>query len=377
MGSRRLSGNLAVALLSFLFCLGALELALRLTAASRQVYPGILFHTDEANIKLWCYDEHFIGVADYDLRAEHPFTRLSYLGNVDNDPAYTDVESIQVPKAVEVALNGEGFRERAFDQLEKRVAATAVTLVIGDSFGFGQGVRLEDRFTEILQRRLNGTDTGRQAREAREHTLINVCVPGNNVERISKGLARFLPRFSPERVIYAYTLNDPKRSIRVHEMEQSIYDFMHLRENQLNEILPFGATSVDSRLLRWVATRVARQRLAEATVDWYHQLYAPNAGWRMTQKKLREMHEVCRDAGAPMTLVVFPLFHGLADYPFAAIHEEIASFARDSGISHVDLLPAFAGGDERTYWVHPKDFHPNHLGHRVAAERLLTAIDWD
>ncbi len=374
----RLGGNVAVALVSLLVCLGALELALRLTADSRQVYPGILFHTDVENTKLWCYDEHFNGVADWDLRGEYPFSQLSYLGNVDKDPAHTDVAATAVPNAIEVALNGERYRERPFDELEARAAAAAVTLVIGDSFGFGQGVRVEDRFTEILERQLNGGPGGRQPRGAgTEHLLVNVCLPGQNIERISTALSRYLPRFAPQRVIYAYTLNDPKRSTRVHKMEQSIYDFMHLRENQLNEILPFGASRLDSQLLRWVAVRVARRHLAAATVDWYHQLYAPNPGWRKTKKKLIEMGQVCREAGAPMTLVVFPLFHSLADYPFAAIHQEIASFARDNGIGHVDLLPAFAGGDERTFWVHPKDFHPNHLGHQVAAERLLTAIDWD
>ena len=159
-------------------------------------------------------------------------------------------------------------------------------------------------------------------------------------------------------------------------MAQSIFDFMHLRENQMKPILPLGADQVDSHVLRYFAMRMARKRLSESTIEWYRELFAESTGWDLTKRKLVDMHRFCRERGAPMTLVVFPLFHDLKDYPFAEIHRKIGNFARESGIDYVDLLPAFEGVDESDYWVHPKDFHPNHLAHRKVADVLMTAIDW-
>ena len=63
---------------------------------------------------------------------------------------------------------------------------------------------------------------------------------------------------------------------------------------------------------------------------------------------------------------VFPILHQLGDDPLrAAQWISVCRFARD-----------FAGEDERAYWVHPTDFHPNGRAHRLAAEYLLKTLAW-
>ena len=71
-----------------------------------------------------------------------------------------------------------------------------------------------------------------------------------------------------------------------------------------------------------------------------------------------------------------PAFLQLADYPLKDIHDRLGAFAVEEGIQWIDLQPLFAGKNERDYWVHPCDFHPNTYAHREAANFLYDAVDW-
>ena len=60
----------------------------------------------------------------------------------------------------------------------------------------------------------------------------------------------------------------------------------------------------------------------------------------------------------------------------ARVHETLARSARQDGIEMVDLLEAFQGQSAEAFWVHPRDFHPNHEAHARAADFLLRRIAW-
>jgi hypothetical protein len=70
-----------------------------------------------------------------------------------------------------------------------------------------------------------------------------------------------------------------------------------------------------------------------------------------------------------------PAFLQLADYPLKDIHDRLGAFAVEEGIQWIDLQPLFAGKNERDYWVHPCDFHPNPYAHCEAANFLYDAVD--
>ena len=67
----------------------------------------------------------------------------------------------------------------------------------------------------------------------------------------------------------------------------------------------------------------------------------------------------CEARDIKFTMAVFPLFYQLADDPLKDIHDRLAAFAAEESIQWIDLLSLFAGKDERYYWVHSHDFHPN------------------
>jgi len=86
------------------------------------------------------------------------------------------------------------------------------------------------------------------------------------------------------------------------------------------------------------------------------------------------MEAFCAERDIEFALAVFPILHQLGDDPLRAAHRKLA--LSTDGSQFVDLLEVFAGEDERAYWVHPMDFHPNGRAHRLAAEHLLKTLAW-
>ncbi len=68
--------------------------------------------------------------------------------------------------------------------------------------------------------------------------------------------------------------------------------------------------------------------------------------------------------------MLFPLLHEFHDYPFQEIHDKIHGFCQENDILLLDLLPAFRPHTAESLWVHPTDYHPNEIGHRIAAEEV-------
>lgn len=362
-----LLGSTALALL-------AVEAFFQLRGRSEPPYPAVYYATKDPRVKLWCYDDHFRGVADYDLRRDHPFENLKYLGNIDSDPALADLPPRSVPHAIEVRKNEHRFRERSFSALQRDYPGAPVALVIGDSFGFGQGVRVQDRFSDLLESRINGA---RADSAGSRHLLVNLCAPGVNIRSISRVLSKYLEHFGTvRRVIYSYTLNDPLRTPQVQAMETAINDFMHFRQYRFSHAFGPALSTWPSATLRFFAERTAMRQVSRDTIAWYRLLYGDNAGWEQTKGVLADMRSACAARGAEMVLLVFPVFYRLDDYPLREVHLRLEQEARHLDVRFIDLLEIFAGKDASDYWVHPKDFHPNTRAHREAAEYLSAALPW-
>lgn len=337
---------------------------------SAQAYPLVIYETEQPGLQLWCYDEQFQGVADWDLREEHPFSELIYLHNMDFDSTLVDLDPLAVPMAIEVRLNSDGFRGRPLPAVKAKASRAELTLVVGDSFCFGQGVRLEDRLSNRIETRLNA--------EGNRHLLANLCKNGADLIRIFLTTKKSVEYFGEvKRVFYVYTINDAIQDSTTSAMNKAIDDFMHYRASFLRQAYGPLLDGLSSQILRFFATQKFRDRISHDTLAWYRRIYSDeNQGWGYTQKILHDMAVFCRDRGLEFTVAIFPVFYQLEAYPFTDIHDRLGAFAAEEQIEWIDLLPLFAGKDERDYWVHPRDFHPNTYAHREAADFLYDAVDW-
>ena len=363
------SGKLLLAVASLAVSALVVEVSFYLFAQAEPIYPLVLYKADDPSLELACYDDHFAGTPDWDLRRAHPFGELTHRYNTDRDPALANLSPRKVPNAIEIRRNENRLRERpmaAFDAERDKIV-----LLVGDSFCFGQGVRVVDRFSNVLETRLN------REHPAECYRLFSGCEVGWNIERIARKMEHYVKSLARvDRVVYSFVLNDPIFKGRLAKWERELggNDFMHLRSR--SKAAARFLAGRDSYAVRWFARRLQRQQIARDTVEWYRQLYTNNPQWPQTQQVLRRMKTYCSAKGIAFSLVVWPIFYQLAAYPLTEVHELIEAVARQEGIHHVDLLPLFAGKDAREYWVHPTDFHPNSRGHAEAAAFLYDAIPW-
>jgi hypothetical protein len=361
--------NLLLLAVSLLLSWAGAELVLALLLAREDgTLPLVKFRTDVTGVELWAYDGRFQGVADFDLRGTVPFREITYFANEDFDPKLEGIDPARVPNAIEVRFGPFAIRERDHRTL---TAGTELSLVIGDSFCFGQGVRERDRFANQLEAKLaEQAPAGAPGR-----ALLSVCYCGGDVDNAARALREFAGSPGVRRILYAYTLNDPIPDEKLAARQRYLNDFMHLRPRGRHGELPERVRR-PTPLLEWLARRSFERTLSAETIRWYHELHE-GAVWEHTAATIRGMDADARERGLAFTLVILPLFHGFDGYPFRDLHEQVAAFARASGIQVVDVLEAFEGSDASGFWVHPKDFHPNDRAHARIAEFLHARIPWD
>ncbi len=345
---------------------------------SEPIYPFINYMTDEPRVRLDCFDDHFVGTPDFVCGGE-----LTYMDNGFLNPSLADLSPRKVPNAIENRHNEKRLRERPMAEFDGR--RDKIVVLVGDSFCYGIGVRVEDRFSNVLETRLN------REYPAEHYRLFNGCKPGWGIEHVSGKMEHFINYFARvDRVVYLFVLNDPimrghlwkwfkeSKGITVKNGRRPRLD------GEFNNLMSVFSRSNaarflagrDSYTLRWFAARLQRQQTAHETIEWYRQLYTNNPHWPQTRELLRGMKDYCSARGIAFSLVVWPLFYKLEAYPLTEIHEIIEVVAQQEGIHYVDLLPLFAGKDARDYWIHPTDFHPNSRAHAEAAAFLYDAIPW-
>jgi hypothetical protein len=78
--------------------------------------------------------------------------------------------------------------------------------------------------------------------------------------------------------------------------------------------------------------------------------------------------------GIAFSIVVMPVFKDWPSYPLSSVHTEITRFLQSQGIGGADMAGEFLKeGKEIRFFSHDV-WHPNHLGHRLIAERMIEPI---
>ncbi len=93
---------------------------------------------------------------------------------------------------------------------------------------------------------------------------------------------------------------------------------------------------------------------------------------------LSQISRAVKESESTLGAVLFPLFGLPLDdsYPFHDLHEKVMHLLSERSIPAVDLYPAFAGIPlDRIQVIPREDFHPNEIGHRIAAEAILTWLE--
>jgi lysophospholipase L1-like esterase len=262
-----------------------------------------------------------------------------------------------------VLLNDLGFRER--EVLSAKPSTVYRVAVIGDSITYGQGVDSEERFTNILESKLNESVEQR-------YQVLNFGRPGAETEDHLNILEEHVLKVNPDYVLLQWFIND------VEGVEGNV------RPRPLR-LLPSDALSlwlhrrsVLYYLLnqQWVGLQ-AQLGIFESYEAYMNRRFAdpqsPDSIRAMNT--LRRFISLCKMRNLPVGIVLFPALNWDTHkpYPYGFLHERVLTLCAESGITCLDLQTVFSskGVSLRRYWVNRLDSHPGPLANALAAEAIF------
>jgi lysophospholipase L1-like esterase len=297
---------------------------------------------------------------------------------------------------VVVLLAGE-LSVRALGRLLRRDTVVAPATVgagtiycIGDSFTYGQGVKPEEAWPQVLARRL------REAMPERTPRVRTLAEPGRSSSVALVELAHVLEAGDAQLVLLMTGWNANDGDFAAHRQQAVPWSTrvdMWLEHSRLYRVTK-QALTVRGRTLVFDDVKIIPQTTAMSLYDFraYQEIALGN---------LRQMARMCRAAGVPCAFLTYPhqplppnpntrleYYHALFgrtpiskdDYLLhdrrpdeIAIDAVIRHVAESEGLPLIDLQPAFERPDQRSLFL--ADYHhPTPGGHALIAGAVFDAI---
>jgi len=254
--------------------------------------------------------------------------------------------------------NNAGFRGRPFTPVKP--AGVYRIAIVGDSFTYGNGVRQEDRYSDLLQKQLPS-----------HVEVLNFGVAGANTPEHRQLVQHLLQAVHPDFVLVQWFVND------VEDDDTTGRPVFHplVPFRALHDWLNNASALYTVANMQWAETQVALG-LSTAYGDYLkHRLGDPNSLDSVRDRELlRDMIATAQQAHVPIGIVLFPDTAVPIDdhYPFAYLHERVLDVCAERGITCLDLRSDFARiKDRQTLWASRLDHHPSARANLIAAERIL------
>jgi len=265
---------------------------------------------------------------------------------------------VYVPRPGSADVNAYGIRDHDYP-LDKPPGVFRI-VVLGDSFGYGLYVSIDDAFPKLIEKRLQtALPPGFDRLE-----VINLSVSGYDTEQeveffVQKGL-----RLSPDLVLVSFVLNDFFDSSWVLRRFETQEGF-----EQSRGILAQVERSVfyRSHLVRLVLVRVPllKQRLAPEAPE------SESEEGDRVRRGFARLRALADEHDFDVVIAIWPDLEEPLDsrYGKHAIHRASADRARAVDFAVVDMFEPFArimNGNARPFRV--PDGHPDEKGHAAAAQ---------
>lgn len=273
-----------------------------------------------------------------------------------------------------VVNNSLGFRE---DEIEiPKPANVCRIMVLGDSFTWGAGLAVDERYTDLTEEQLN------QAFPDQTFELLNFGVPGGPTTLERDILAEYGDEVSPDLIVVGFYHNDPEPppvpDQQAAESQPSAIDTLAGFLERIH--LPFIA-----RKLRATGNHFAtRVGISEPWWVQFDRNYDPNSpAWLAFEGALQDIYDQNQAMGNPppvfavlANVVMTPEF--LASKEVQTIkkwQDQAEAAAQQIGfvtINYDDLIRAEVAPEEMP--VNPLDTHPSAKTNQVFAEGLFNTL---
>ena len=292
-----------------------------------------------------------------------------------NDRGYFDGTEVGRDGKLYYAVDRHRERDRAYKDVRFEKGSLQV-IAIGDSFTYGQGVKLEDTYIKRLE----------HARAPRRIYGINLGESGADVSDVLKQLRTNLDRYKPDLIVYGYVLNDPieHRDSTAAPLDEenpfpddgTRWDLINLRTPAM--LAARGAAARwagrHSRIVDFLFATIEKKRVSARSIQHYLDLHDPaknTRGIAETISMIGLMNKMAESKGSRFVVMIFPILFNIdSDYPLLPVHRFLTGKLSEMGIDSIDLLPSFSRFKAEKLWVAPSDQHPNEVAQGLAADQI-------
>lgn len=273
-----------------------------------------------------------------------------------------------------IVHNERGMREKSFSN--SKPPGTYRIAILGDSFTVGQGIAVDARYSNQLERILSANGLSAE--------VLNFSRPGMNTVSEATALKEMVLQAKPDFVLLQWLPND-----------FAPYDFSSkdkAARQRLPSMTPFSAAE---RLLQYrsalyflLHTQWTNQQIAanESTNyrNYLHEHAAPGSNsYQAAREALADIARVTRADNIQLGVILLPL---LTDdlhtaYSYVNLHTTVMGWCAELEIDCVDLQPILAGqvpsNGATVWWVNKFDPHPNTALHKIIAAEILQQFGRD
>ena len=230
-----------------------------------------------------------------------------------------------------IAIRTNRFGMRDNEPAEQKSNSPCRIAVIGDSYTLGLGVREEETYAKVLENVL------RESRAAAQcpFEVLNFGVVGYSSSDESLVLKYRVVDFDPHVVVIGYVLNDPEIDPTAQTLHRYYAPHPWWRRFRVFRLPGEAKTNWDVDHL--------------GGGDYYKYLHAPGEpNWQSVVDAFADIRQVAAQHHIKVLLVIFPeltvRFKGKpwSEYPYGAIHRQVAELAEKNGFDVLDLLTAFS-----------------------------------
>lgn len=257
-----------------------------------------------------------------------------------------------------VQTNAMGFRGRPFEAIKPagvyRIAA------VGDSFTFGNGIKQDDRYTELLQARLPS-----------HFEVLNFGIAGANTPEHRVLVNRLVKEVHPDFILLQWYVNDVEDDDAIGRPPfRNLVGYRPLHDWLSNTSALYTIAN-----MQWAQTQVSLGMSTSYPDYLKKRLGDPRSPDSIRDRSLLEdLITSAQRAHAGIGIVLFPDTAGdLGDrYPFRYLHERVLDVCHERSITCLDLRSDFAAiRDRQSLWANRLDHHPSARANAIAAERIL------
>jgi lysophospholipase L1-like esterase len=264
------------------------------------------------------------------------------------------------------STNIYGLRGDDFDLVPSE--NTYRILVLGDSFTYGCGARFEDTFPKQAELLLNARG------DKTTFEVINAGKPGLNTLEEMRYLKAEGWKFQPDLVVVQFYANDLQATVEILEEQRNkfieIFFKKPFRKSYVFFFLRRNFNEFNLALLKLLDDQFPKDYL------WgLHQTITFNSsGWKQCSSAYVELAKFSKEKSLPVMVVLFP-HPGEPHGAIPLIHETVGAFCKKQGLPVLDLLEDVKAIPPARQVVRPFDDHPSEEYHRLAAKRLVEALD--